>query len=270
MSAILEYYGLRFQPFPQRLNDADRKFETNDLKQTCAVLRYALPEMGISLICGDTGRGVSYAVYCATDPLSRANYTVRCVPVCHICPRDFYREACRVVGTPSFGRSRQAMITALRQGAMDLKKQGKPLILVLDNAQNLPELVLWDLVTLVCGDFGLENLMTLILCGTKDLKYRIQQPENQNLEENLVAHYTLRGMSEQEVPTYVLDRLTMAGGKKEMVSEDALNALYDVSCRGSIRELNNVMRTALLVGAQAGRPVLDMTVLRSAVEHRKL
>ena len=270
MSAILDFYGLRFQPFPQKLNDADRKYETKDLKQTNAMLRNALSEMGIILICGDTGRGSSYAVYCGTDPLSRANYTVRYVPVCHICPRDFYREACRVVGTPSFGRSRQAMITALREGAKALKKQGKPLVLVLDNAQNLPELVLWDLVPLVSGDFGLDDLMTLILCGTRDLKYRIQQPENRNLEENLVDHYVLSGLTEQEAPDYVLNRLTLAGGKKDMVREEVLNAVYDISCRGSIRELNNVMRTALLIGAQAGRSVIDMTVLRSAIEHRKL
>ena len=162
------------------------------------------------------------------------------------------------------------MITALREGAKVLKKQGKPLVLVLDNAQNLPELVLWDLVSLVSGDFGLENLMTMILCGTKDLKYRIQQQENRNLEENLVDHYILNGLSEQEAPEYILNRLTMAGGNKDMVSEEELNAAYDISCRGSIRELNNVMRTSLLIGAQAGRSVIDMTVLRSAVEHRKL
>lgn len=162
------------------------------------------------------------------------------------------------------------MITTLREGAMGLKKQGKPLVLVLDNAQNLPDLVLWDLVLLVNGDFGLENLMTLILCGTKDLKYRIQQTENRNLEENLVDHYILNGLSEQEAPQYVLNRLTLAGGNKDMVSEEVLNAVYEISCRGSIRELNNVMRTALLIGAQAGRTVIDMTVLRSAVEHRKL
>lgn len=270
MSTVLDFYGLRFQPFPQRLDDVGKKYETNDLKQTNAVLRYALSEMGVVLICGDTGRGTSYAVYCATDPLKRSNYTVRYMPVFHICPRDFYKEACRVVGTTSSGRSRQAMITALRQGALDLKKQGKPLILVLDNAQNLPDLVLWDLATLVSGDFGLENLMMLILCGTKDLKYRIQQSENQGLEENLANCYTLNGLSEKEVPEYVTNRLVMAGGKKEMIDENVMNALYDVSCRGSIRELNNVMRAALLIGAQAGRSVIDMTVLRSAVEHRKL
>lgn len=51
MSAILDYYGLSFQPFPQRLDDAGKRYETNDLKQTNAVLRYAFSEMGISLIC---------------------------------------------------------------------------------------------------------------------------------------------------------------------------------------------------------------------------
>lgn len=270
MVTMLNFYGLHFQPFPTKLHDDGKKYESIDVKQTTAILRYALPEMGISLICGDTGRGTSYAVYCATQPLKRANYTVSYVPVCHICPRDFYKEACRVIGTSSIGRSRQAMITALRQGAMELKNQGKPLVLVLDNAQNLPDLVFWDLVTLVNGDFGLENLMTLILCGNKDLKYRILQSENQTLEENLVAHYTLKGLSEQEVPAYVLDRILLAGGKKDMICEDALNALFELSGRGSIREVNNIMRTALLVGAQANRQVIDMAVLRSAVEHRKL
>lgn len=270
MSAVLDYYGLNFQPFPMRLDSSEKKYLSTDLRQVEAVLRYALPEMGPILFCGDTGRGISYAAYCATEPLARSGYTVKCVPVCHICPRDFYRETCRVVGANPPGRSRQSMITALREGARDLKMQGRPLVLVLDNAQNLPDLVLWDLVTLVSGEFGLENLMTLVLCGTKDLKYRIQQTENQNLEENLAAHYTLEGLSETETADYTLNRLEMAGGRKDMVREDVLKALYDLSGRGSIRELNNVMREALMIGAQANRPVIDMTVLRSAVEHRKL
>lgn len=270
MTDALAYYGLNFQPFPRRLNDPEKKYPSEDLRQTQAILRYTLPEMGIVLICGDTGRGMSYAVFCATDSLTNMSYTVRCVPICHICPRDFYRETCRVVGTQPNGRSRQDMITALRRGALDLKKQGRPLVLVLDNAQNLPDLVLWDLVTLVSGDLGLENLMTMVLCGTKELKYRIQQTENQNLQENLTAHYILKGLSEEEVPKYVLNRLELAGGKKELITEEALNSLYDLSCRGSIRELNNVMRDAILLGAQADWKVIDMTVLRSAVEHRKL
>ena len=66
MSAILDFYGLRFQPFPQRLDDVEKKYETNDLKQTNAVLRYALSEMGVVLICGDTGRGTS--MRCIVQP----------------------------------------------------------------------------------------------------------------------------------------------------------------------------------------------------------
>ena len=270
MSSSLAFYGLQFQPFPNRLADAGKKYLSEDLKKTQAILNYMLPEMGISLICGDTGKGVSYAVYCATEALDKTRYTVRYVPVCHICPRDFYRETCRIVGAAPPGRSRQAMITALREGAMDLKRHGRPLFLVLDNAQNLPDLVLWDLVTLVSGDFGRENLMLLVLCGTKDIKYRIQQQENQALEENLSVHHVFGGLSGDETADYVNNRLRLAGAGEDMVSRDALAALYDLSCRGSIRELNNIMRTALLIGAQSRREVVDLDVVRAAAEHRKL
>jgi general secretion pathway protein A len=270
MSSVLDYYGLQYQPFPLRLNDSGRQFLTKDLANTKAVLQYTMNEMGISMICGDTGRGISYAVYCFTQSLDQTQVTVKCVPLCHICPRDFYRETCRVIGAAPPGRSRQAMITAMRQGAMDLKSHGRPLFLVLDNAQNLPDLVLWDLVALTSSDFGLENLMTLVLCGTKDLKYRIQLPENQNLEENLATHYVFKGLSEEETKDYVKNRITSAGGREDLVSEESLDALYELSCRGSIRELNNVMRTALMIGSQAGRKEIDLEVLRAAVEHRKL
>lgn len=270
MSAVLDYYGLQYQPFPIRLNDAARQFPTKDLKNTKAVLQYTMSEMGISMICGDTGRGVSYSVYCFTQTLDQTLFTVRCVPLCHICPRDFYRETCRVIGAAPPGRSRQAMITAMREAAIDLKKHGHPLVLVLDNAQNLPDLVLWDLVALTSSDFGLENLMALILCGTKDLKYRIQMPENQTLEENLSTHYVFEGLSEEETKTYVINRILEAGGKENLLPDEALSALYELCCRGSIRELNNIMRTALMIGTQADKKQIDLDVLRAAVEHRKL
>ncbi len=270
MSSVLDFYGLKYQPFPFRLGDSEKQYISNDLAQTKAILQYTMTEMGISMICGDTGRGVSYAVYCYTQLLDPSQYTVKCVTLCHICPRDFYRETCRVIGAAPPGRSRQAMITSLRQGAMDLKRQGRPLFLVLDNAQNLPDLVLWDLVSLSSSDFGLENLMTLVLCGTKDLKYRIQLPENQTLEENLVAHYVFNGLAEEETKDYVRNRLEMAGGDKDLIQEEALEVVYDLSYMGNIREVNNVMRTALMIGAQASKSAIDLDVIRAASEHRKL
>ena len=270
MSTLLDFYGLQYQPFPLRLNDAEKQFPTKDLMSTKAVLHYTMSEMGISMICGDTGRGISYAVYCFTQEMDRTRNTVRCVPLCHICPRDFYRETCRVIGAAPPGRSRQAMITALRQGAADLKNHGKPLLLILDNAQNLPDLVLWDLVALSSSDFGLENLMSLVLCGTKDLKYRIQMPENQSLEENLASHYVFKGLSVEETKDYVIDRIVKAGGPENLLTDESLETLFDLSCGGSIRELNNLMRTALMIGAQNGKKMIDLEVLSAAAQHRKL
>ena len=98
----------------------------------------------------------------------------------------------------------------------------------------------------------------------------MQLPENQNLEENLAAHYEFKGLSEEETKDYVKNRITSTGGREDLVSEESLNALYELSCRGSIRELNNIMRTALMIGAQAGKKEIDLEVLRAAVEHRKL
>jgi hypothetical protein len=49
-----------------------------------------------------------------------------------------------------------------------------------------------------------------------------------------------------------------------------MDQLYGLCGKGNFRELGSLMRDALLIGAQAGRSVIDMNVIRSALKHREL
>lgn len=270
MEDILKVYHLNRQPFPRTDPDSTKRFDSYDLKNALGIIRYTMEELGICAIYGDTGRGVSYTAQCAAISPSAANFTVKYIPCCHVCPRDMYKEACHVIGASPQGRGRQEMITAIRDTARSLKQQGRPLFLMLDNAQNLPDLFFRDLMTMVNEDFGQENLMLLLLCGNKNLKYRLVQPEHKGMYDSLAAHWEFGGFSEEECRAYVGQRLESAGSSLDIISNEVLSQLYDLSGRGSCRELGNLMRDALLIGAQAGCPVIDMNVIRSAVKHREL
>ena len=270
MDDILKLYNLNWQPFPRTDPDNTRRFESADLKNALGIIRYTMEELGICAIYGDTGRGVSYAAHCAAISPSASNFTIKYIPCCHVCPRDMYKETCHVIGASPNGCGRQEMITAIRDTARSLKQQGRPLLLMLDNAQNLPDLFFRDLMTMVNEDFGQENLMLLLLCGNKNLKYRLVQPEHKGMYDSLAAHWEFGGFSEEECRAYVSQRLESAGSSLDIVSDEVLSKLYDLSGRGSCRELSNLMRDALLIGAQADCSVIDMNVIRSAVKHREL
>lgn len=270
MNEMLKFYGLERHPFPRTDPGCTGRFESTDLRNALGAVRYTQSELGLCAVYGDTGRGVSYAAHCASNGPKTADFTVRYIPCCHVCPRDMYKETCRVIGAVPEGKGRQEMITAIRVTARALRQQGRPLFLILDNAQNLPDLFFRDLVTMVHEDYGQENLMLLLMCGSKDLKYRIVRPDHKDMYDTLAAHWEFRGLSEDECRTFVTQRIEQAGASPAIIDSSVMGQLYGLCGKGNFRELGSLMRDALLIGAQAGRAVIDMSVVRSALKHREL
>ena len=270
MSNAYTFYGMDQDPFPREIRGTDQRYLSGDLKGALNIGRYGAQERGISMICGDIGRGISYSAYCLSEDLSRSRYTIRYMPVCHVSPRDFYRELCRITGAVPIGKGRQGMITAIRKLADELKGKGMPLVLVLDNAQNIPDLVFKDLLTLTAEDYYIANRMSLLLYGTKNLKYRFITEETSELEQTLVSHYQFKGLSEDETVEYVFHHLKNAGASEEILKPNVARSLYSLSANGICREIDNIMRDAIMIGSQAGRKEIDFEVIRAAAQNRKL
>lgn len=267
MATIKEVYGLNMQPFRKGLQPEKFMYISNDLKQAAGAVENSILENGIGLICGDSGTGVSISTYTAYTRLKDKAYSFVYYPVCHISPRDFYKECCRLMGAFPDGKGRQAMISAIRKKGIEAKQQGYTLVLILDNAQNIPGLVANDLKTMVSENYDLANCMSLILSGTRELKSILRLPENRSLQMNVSFTYTMNGLSENETALYVKHKIQAAGGSPDIVQEQVLNELYSLCGRGNCKAIDNMMRTALMIGAQYNRDVIDIEVLRAAAAH---
>lgn len=265
MANLLEAYGLRYQPFQKGAVQAKVCYESTDQRSGVSVITKTAAEGGVGLLCGDSGTGVSYTAYTAVSRLSDAHFAVYYYPVCHICPRDFYKEICRTTGAVPDGRGRQAMITAIRMKAKALKDQGRFMVLILDKAENMPDLVVYDLQTLISEDYGLANHMALILCGTKQLKSLLRNSGTDGFRNDISYRYTCNGLSEKEMPEYIRTKLVAAGGSPDLLDDDLFEEFYAVSDRGNCARINGIMRMALLIGAQYKRKTIDSDILRSAV-----
>lgn len=243
------------------------RYESSDLKQARGVVLRTLNETGIGLIYGEPGTGVSYSIHSAVSQIEGQQIAIVYYPVCHICPRDFLKECCRLLGATPDGRGRQAMISAIREKAKAMHSQGQPLLLILDNADNLPDLVLHDMVTMISGDYNQFNLMSLLLCGTGKLKSLLQQSDNLSLRREVSYFYRMKGLEAKEVEEYVKHKLQAAGATRSIITDDALKQVYDLCARGNCKEIDNLMRTALQIGSLYNREVIDVEVMRAAVSH---
>ena len=264
MPDILDVYGLKYQPFQKGILQSKPCFDSADLKSGVAVVTRSVEEVGIGLLCGESGTGVSFIAHAGIDRLPGGQYEVCYYSVSQICPRDFYKEVCRITGAIPDGRGRQAMITAIRAKAKALHDQGRRLILVLDRAENIPELVAGDLPTLISGDYDLENHAALILCGTEKLRSLLRRYGNDSFRYDLSYTYKCRGLSEDEVLRYVGFKLSAAGASPDVLDASIAKDLYELSCRGNCKRLNSLMRMALMIGAQYNRKTIDIEIFRSA------
>jgi len=267
MAGIKEVYGMDVQPFRKGLQPEKFTYNSNDLKQASGVIENSIRENGIGIICGDPGTGVSYSAYTAYSHLKSGTFSFAYYPVCHISPRDFYKECCRLTGAVPDGKGRQAMISAIRKKGLEAKRQGRTLVLILDNAQNLPGLVVNDLKTMVSEDYNLANGMSLILCGTRELKSWLRLSENKTLQMDAAYAYTMKGLSDTETVQYVRHKIEMAGGSPDIVQAAVLEELHSLCGQGNCKMIDNMMKTALLIGAQYSRQVIDIEVLHAAAAH---
>lgn len=270
MTDFWSNYGMNRNPFRNTIFDSDTPFQSTDYKKAQYALKFTAENTGIGCVFGDIGTGVSYTAYRFKKELKPTSFTVKYVKVFHISPRDFYKEVCRSLDLSLSEKSRQSMITGIQERATQLKEQGHPLILILDNAQNIPDLAFNDLPCLVSEDYNRANRMTVLLCGTKDLKYRMASSSNPNWEQEIVTHYTFERLSRQETVSYVEHRLKSAGGNLDLISPDSVNALYSLCREGYCKDINNIMAEAFLVAFMNKRNVIDLDILVAAAEHRKL
>ena len=141
------------------------------------------------------------------------------------------------------GKGRQAMISAIRKKGIEAKRQGYTLVLILDNAQNIPELVTRDLKTIVSEDFGLSNCMALVLSGTREFKSVLRLPENKSLQMDTTLAYTMKGLSEEETKQYVKHKIQKAGGSPDIIDPQVLEDLYSLCFNGNCKAINGVNLT---------------------------
>ena len=270
LPTILEHFGLNYMPFSESNPSLEHCFMSRDMKQTISMVDHAAREKGISILCGDSGHGVTYAQSQAALKLHPSCQTVRYIPVFHVTERDLYKETCRVVGASMNGKGRQAMITGIRDKAMLCQEQGHPLFLVYDHAENIPDPMILDLPALVSGGLGFGHMMTVLLCGTRALKWRLECFQDVSFRIHFSAKYTFSGLTEAETKDYIRQQFTSAGATREVITAEALDLTHSVSSSGNYKELNSIMRDAMRLCLQTRRPAIDKEILYAAVSNQKL
>ena len=142
--------------------------------------------------------------------------------------------------------------------------EGRRVVLIFDEAQNLSMEGLEELRMLTNINSNKDVLMQLILVGQPELRDMVQSPRMQQLAQRVAASFHLSTMDVETVGAYIRHRLTVVGGDGSEFNEEAIARIHQET-RGVPRLVNQLCEFALLYAWSDEKSVITMETLSSVL-----
>lgn len=133
---------------------------------------------------------------------------------------------------------------------------GKRVVLVIDEAQNLGVETLEELRMLTNINSGKDELLQLILVGQPELRHMIEKPELRQFAQRVTATYHINPLDRKTTFAYIKHRLNAVGGTGAEIEEEACEEIY-MNSEGIPRIINKICDLSLVYAASAGQGTVD-------------
>jgi len=143
---------------------------------------------------------------------------------------------------------------------------GKKVILIIDEAQNLSKKVLEEIRMLSGIETHKEKILRIILAGQPELKETMDSPSLKQLVQRVRLRFHIGPLDHREMREYIDHRLKVAGSEdNDLIAYDAFAPIYRYT-GGIPRLINTLCDTALLCAFADDKQTVDVGDVMSAVK----
>jgi MSHA biogenesis protein MshM len=158
------------------------------------------------------------------------------------------------------------LLRAVTRALLDFARQGRRVILCMDESQSMSLETLEALRLLTNVETEKRKLLQVVLFGQPELDAKLASPAVRQLRQRIIFEHELRALEKDEVGAYVTHRLVVAGYSGPLpVGGGALSALHRAS-RGVPRLVNVLMHKAMLLAYGEGTRAVRASHVRAAID----
>jgi general secretion pathway protein A len=139
------------------------------------------------------------------------------------------------------------MVDALNQRLLTAHAEGRRVIVIIDEAQNLSAETLEQVRLLTNLETPTQKLLQIILIGQPELRELLERNDLRQLAQRVTGRYHLMPLSREETQGYVRHRLRVAGAAAEIFTMRALQEVHRLT--GGVPRVINVTCDRALLGA---------------------
>ena len=156
-------------------------------------------------------------------------------------------------------------LRAIRRRALELAKQNKRIVLLLDEAHQLPTQTLEAVRLLTNLETEKFKLLQVVMFGQPELDRRLRRRSMRQLLQRVSFSARLRPLTRCSTESYIIHRLGVAGSKHKCVFTTAACAEIHDATGGTPRLINVLSHKALMSAFAAGRMRVTADDARRAI-----
>jgi general secretion pathway protein A len=262
-----EFYGFKRLPF-QLLPNPDFFYRSQKHENALTHLEYGVFERaGFIVITGEIGTGKTTLLRYLLRSLDN-NLPIALLTQTFLQPEDLLRTLCQEFSLPHENKGKAEMIELFGAFLVEKYRQRQYVILILDEAQNLPIETLEEIRMLSNLDADNECLLQIILVGQPPLRTKLQRRGLRQLYQRVEVSCHLEPLDRQELKDYIRYRLAAAGrADTELFDDTAMEAIFEYS-GGVPRLINAVCHGCLVCGYAEAQQKIHRDVVEIVLKDR--
>lgn len=238
------FFGLREKPF-SLLPDPTYLYVSQHHDMALTMLQYALTSrLGIVVISGEVGAGKTTLARHVLGKLG-PEYVIGYLSNTHRGLSNLLEWILMSFQLDYRDKSQVEMFELLTGFLSAQHAQGRQVVLIIDEAQNLGAEALEELRVLTNLNVDQMQLLQMVIIGQPELRNILQRDDMLQFAQRVSIDYHLSRLHEADIPSYIDHRVQVAGGAPALFSAEA-KQLVTAASKGIPRVINTLCDTALV------------------------
>lgn len=248
----MENFNLQEMPF-SITPDTHFFFNQSCHKEGLNVLLVALRSgEGFIKITGEVGTGKTLLCRKLLNEIE-GEFVTAYIPNPFMSSRSLYLTLAEELGIKAQNVAEHQLIKWITKRLINIRAQGKKIVLCIDEAQAMPLGTLEAVRLLTNLETEKNKLLQVVIFGQPELDEKLSHLTVRQLKQRITFSYSLSPLDRKNVYSYINHRMYVAGYRgKPIISSAGLRALYRAS-KGIPRLINIICNKALLLAYGQGK-----------------
>ncbi|HEY7640932.1 MAG TPA: AAA family ATPase [Steroidobacteraceae bacterium] len=220
---------------------------------------------GFVVITGEIGSGKTTLIETFLKELEK-DVVVAQINQTQVSAIEFLQSVLVQFGFQPFRMKKAELLSTLNEFLVEQYANGRRVLLIVDEAQNLSNKVLEEIRLLSGVETTKEKVLRIILAGQPELNEKLNSPMLIQLAQRIRLRFHLTALSKTDTALYIQHRLEVAGSQGRQIFDPETFPVIFRYTGGIPRLVNTLCDTSMMAAFAQDKDVVTVEHMRAAID----